>query len=93
MMGSGFAGLLKAVNKGWLRDVLTGAGLTLATSGASLVVFNKLLDQFKTSLNGVSGDVLSLAHIAGFDVFFSLVFGAYVTKFTLNAGNLKLRKK
>lgn len=90
---SGLAGLLKAVNKGWLKDMLTGAGLTLATSGATLIIFGQMVNVFKSNVNTVPSDILALAHIAGFDIFFSLIFGAYVTKFTMNAGALSLRKK
>ena len=90
-MFSGFSGLLKSVNKGWLKDVLSGAGLTLATSGASLFLFNQMLNIFKNNLGGVPVDILSLAHIAGFDIFFSLIFGAYVARMTLNSGNLVLK--
>lgn len=92
-MASGFAGLLKAVNKGWLKDVLSGAGLTLATSGASLFLFNQMLNVFKSNMSSVPVTILSLAHVSGFDIFFSLVFGAYVAKMTLNSGNLVLRGK
>ncbi|MGP9689558.1 DUF2523 family protein [Psychrobacter sp. AOP22-C1-C5] len=92
-MFSGFAGLLKSVNKGWLKDVLSGAGLTLATAGASMILFSQMLNIFKNNLGGIPVDILSLAHIAGFDLFFSLIFGAYVTRMTLNSGNLVLRGK
>lgn len=88
----GLSGLLKAVNKGWLRDVLVGAGLTLATAGVSLTVFNQLINSFKNNLNSVPHDILALAHIAGFDIYFSLILGAIVTKFTLSSGNLGLKK-
>lgn len=84
--------LLKSVNKGFLKDLLTGAGLTLATSGVSMIIFGQMLNVFKSNLNTVPFDILSLAHIAGFDIFFSLIFGAYVTKFTLSSGNFALRK-
>lgn len=84
--------LLKSVNKGFLKDFLTGAGLTLATSGATLFVFNQMLNVFKNNVNSVPSQILSLAHIAGFDIFFSLILGAYVAKMTLSAGKLSLKK-
>ena len=90
---SSLSSILKSTNKGFLKDMLTGAGLTLATSGASLIAFNQLLNQFKANLGGLPSTVLSLAHIGGFDIFFSLLLGAYVTKFTLNAGKMTLSKK
>lgn len=86
------ASLIKSSQRGFLKNLLEGAGLTLATSGATLIAFNKMLDVFKNSIGSVPADVLSLAHIAGFDVFFSLIFGAYVTKFTLSSGNLVLKR-
>jgi hypothetical protein len=90
---SSLSNILSSVNKGFLKDFLTGAGLTLATSGATLIVFNQMLNQFKGNLGSVPQDMLALAHIAGFDIFFSLVLGAYVTRFTLGAGKLSLTKK
>lgn len=92
-MFSGFAGLLKSVNKGWLKDVLSGAGLTLATSGASLFLFSQMLGLFRNNMGSLPAAILSLAHISGFDIFFSLIFGAYVARMTLNSGNLVLKGK
>ena len=89
---SGLTGILKSVNKGFLKDLLTGAGLTRVTSGATLIIFGQMVNVFRGNINSVPSDILALAHIAGFDIFFSLVFGAYVTKFTMSAGNLSLRK-
>lgn len=87
------ASILKSVNKGFLKNVLEGAGLTLVSSGSLLVIFNQMLTTFKSNLNSVSADILALAHLAGFDVFFSLVLGAYVTRMVQNSGSLTLRKK
>ena len=91
-MGS-LAALLKSLNKGWLKDVLTGAGLTLGTAGASMFLINQFIDRFRSNTGGIPADILSLAHIAGFDYAISIILGAIVTAATLGASKLSLRKK
>lgn len=91
-MGS-LAALLKSINKGWLREVLIGAGLTLGTAGASMVFINGLIEHFKTNVNSIPADILSLAHIAGFDYAISIVLGAVVAAAVGNAAKLTLQKK
>lgn len=91
-MGS-LAALLKSLNKGWLRDVLIGAGLTLGTAGVGMVFINQMIDHFKTNTNSIPADILSLAHIAGFDYAVSIVLGAIVAAAIGDAAKLSLRKK
>ena len=90
---SSLAALLKSVNKGWLKDILTGAGLTLGTAGVSMILINQVIDNFKNNVNGVPADVLALAHMAGFDYAISIVLGAIVARAAQGAANLSLRKK
>lgn len=91
-MFSILANLLKGINKGWLKDVLSGAGLTLGTAALSMVFISQLIDMFKSNLNSISAGVLGLAHIAGFDYAISIILGAIVASVAKNAGSLSLRK-
>ena len=91
-MGS-LAALLKSLNKGWLKSVLSGAGLTLGTAAASMIIINQLIEKFKNSVSTVPADVLGLAHIAGFDYAVSIILGAIVTAALAESGKLSLRKK
>ncbi|PKB89588.1 hypothetical protein A8A01_13545 [Ewingella americana] len=92
-MFSILANLLKGINKGWLKDVLSGAGLTLGTAAASMIFINQLIDIFKGNLNSIPAGVLGIAHLAGFDYAISIVLGAIVTAAFQGAGKLSLRKK
>ena len=92
-MGSLLAGLLKNLNKGWLKEMLLGAGLTLGAAAGSMIFINQLIDMFKSNANSIPADILSLAHIAGFDYAISIILGAIVASVAKNAGSLTLRKK
>lgn len=87
------AGLLKSLDKGWLKNVLSGAGLSLGTAGLSMIFINQFIDKFRTGVNSIPFDVLSLAHIAGFDYAISIILGAIVAVAVQGAGKLSLRKK
>ena len=82
---SSLSTLLSSLQKGFLKNVLTGAGVTLSTAGITLTAL-------RNNLNSVNADVLSLAHLAGFDIAISLVLGALVTRLTLNSTKLALKK-
>lgn len=92
-MGSLLAGLLKNLNKGWLKDMLLGAGLTLGAAAGSMIFISQLINMFKSNANSIPADILSLAHIAGFDYAISIILGAIVASVAKNAGSLTLRKK
>lgn len=89
---SSLSTLFSSLQKGFLKNVLTGAGVTLATSGALLVVLNQAITVFKNSLGVISATVLNLAGLAGFDYAFSIILGAIVTKYVQNSSKLSLRK-
>ena len=91
-MGSSLATLFASLQKGLLKNVLTGAGITLATSGALLLVLNTAVTTFKSSLGAIPLTVLNLAGLAGFDYAFSIILGAIVTKYVQNSSKLSLRK-
>jgi len=91
-MSSSLATLFASLQKGLLKNVLTGAGITLATSGALLLVLNTAVTTFKSSLGAIPLTVLNLAGLAGFDYAFSIILGAIVTKYVQNSSKLSLRK-
>ena len=84
--------LFKGLQKGWLKDVLTGAGLTLGTSAVSLAALNIAINSFKENLAGVPADLLGLAHIMGIDVSMSIILGAIVARHSLQASKLTIKK-
>lgn len=84
--------IFASLQKGFLKNVLTGAGLTLGTASISLVAFKTAFNHFKNSVNSVSADILGLAALGGFDIFFSLIIGAMVTRMTMSDGRLFLKK-
>ena len=91
-MWSKLSDLFTSLQKGTLKNVLTGAGITLATSGTLLLVLNTAVTTFKSSLGGIPVTVLNLAGLAGFDYSFSIILGAIVTKYVQNSSKLTLRK-
>lgn len=92
-MFSILANLLKGINKGWLKTMLLGAGLTLGAAAGSMSFINQLINLFKSNANSIPADILSLAHIAGFDYAISIILGAIVANVAMEAGKLSLRKK
>jgi hypothetical protein len=89
---SSLATLFSSLQKGFLKNVLTGAGITLATSGTLLILLNQAVTTFKNSLGTVSATVLNLAGLAGFDYAFSIILGAIVTKYIQSSSRLTLKK-
>lgn len=87
------AALLKSVDRGWLKNILGGAGLALGSAGLSMIFISQFIERFRSNVNSIPHDVLSIAHIAGFDYGISIVLGAIVAKAAQGAGNLTLRQK
>lgn len=84
--------LFKGLQKGWLKDVLTGAGLTLGTSAVTLTMLQTAINHLRSGLNGISADLLGLANIAGIDVAMSIILGAIVSRHTIQATKLTLQR-
>lgn len=84
--------LFKGLQKGWLRDVLTGADLTLGTSAIALTALDTAVSKLKNDLNSISGSLLNLMALAGIDVAMSIILGAVVARHTLQAGKLTVQK-
>lgn len=85
--------LIKSANSGFLKTVLAGAGISLATSSISYIAFQSAVNSIKNQASSVSGDILLIMHIAGLDVFMSSILGAVATYFALSASKLSLRRK
>lgn len=79
---SSLSTLLASTQKGFLKNVLEGAGLTLLSTGAMLVFLNHGIDLFTSSLGNVPNTLIQLLGLSGFDVFFSEIFGAMLTRYT-----------
>lgn len=85
--------IFASLTKGSLKNILGGAGLTLATAGITLTALNTAVSQFKSNIGHAGVQVLQLAHLAGFDVAISLILGAIMTRYTQKSANLVLKKK
>ncbi|HAV4527649.1 TPA: DUF2523 domain-containing protein [Acinetobacter baumannii] len=89
---SSLATIFASLQKGFLKNVLQGAGLTIATSATVLVVLDTTVTAFKTSLGGIPTTILNLAGLAGFDYSFSIILGAIVTRYVQTSSKLTLKK-
>lgn len=84
--------LFKGLQKGWLKDVLTGAGLTLGSAAITLTAFNTAVSKLRSSVSQVPSDLLALMHLMGIDIAMSIIIGAIVTRYTMQSGKLILQK-
>ncbi|MFW1942424.1 DUF2523 family protein [Acinetobacter guillouiae] len=91
-MWSKLVDILNSMQKGTLKNVLSGAGLMLGSNAIFLTTFSIAVNALKNSTGSISADVLGLAHLSGFDIAMSLILGAIVTRLTLNSQNLALKK-
>lgn len=87
---SSLVDLIRQSNRFWLKDVLTGAGLTLGTSAVIYESISILIEKLKSDITKLPPDVLQYAHLAGFDYAISIVLGATVAKAIQNSTKLIL---
>ena len=85
--------LLTSVQKGFLKNVLEGAGVTLGTAGISLAIISTMISHFKNSVGSLPVVLLQMAGVTGLHIYFSLVLGAIVAKHYKQASPLHLLKK
>ena len=90
---SSLSTILTSLQRGFLKNVLEGAGVTLGTSAILLVSLNVAITAFKSSLGNISTTILDFAGLAGLDIGFSIILGAIVARYVQNAGKLTLTKK
>lgn len=81
-------------NSSWIAQILTGAGLGLA----SMVAFNTFVDYYKAqslAAFGQLGSVSGLLGIAGVDRSISIILGAYLASLYIKqfAAGLRVIKK
>lgn len=58
--------------------VLGALGIgTISLTGVNMTL-NSVVDHVKSTMGGVTADILNVATLAGFDVFISLVISAYI---------------
>lgn len=88
-----FIDALQSAQSGFLKNVLSGAGLTLATSGTLLVAINKLIDTMRDNITHLPPTALALADAAGFDYYISVTLGAILTKYVQSSARLTLVRK
>ncbi|MEB3767720.1 DUF2523 family protein [Acinetobacter sp. MD2] len=87
------ATILKSTQKGFLKNVLEGAGVALGTTGVTLVALHQAINYFEQTANSIPSALMQLMGLSGFDIFFSLILGAMVAKHQANISKLVLRKK
>lgn len=85
--------LLTSVQKGFLKNVLEGAGITLGTAAVSLAILDTMISHFKDSVYQLPYALLQMAGVAGLHIYFSLVLGAIVAKHFKQASPLHLLKR
>lgn len=86
------ARLLNAVLRGSLKNILTGAGLMLATYAVVMTAFNGAIDALHQSMSAIPANIMVFISMAGFDHAISIIMGAIVTRILLNQDKLFLRK-
>ncbi|MBF7691731.1 DUF2523 domain-containing protein [Acinetobacter pollinis] len=79
--------------KGFVRSVLMGAGLGLATGAGLLVAINTYIDHLVSQFGTLSSDVLGLLAMSGVHIALSSIIGAVVFRLTLNSAKVTLIKK
>ena len=84
--------VLESFTAGFIKKALVGAGLTLGTSGATMIAIDKLIDNMKDGVTQLPPLALALADIAYLDYYVSCVLGAIVTKSVLQGSSLTLKR-
>ncbi|WP_228705511.1 hypothetical protein [Acinetobacter pittii] len=64
--------LFASAQKGFLKNVLQGAGITLGTAGISLAIINTMITHFSNSVHQLPVVLLQMAGVTGLDIYFRL---------------------
>ncbi|MGB2784566.1 DUF2523 family protein [Psychrobacter sp.] len=83
---------LDSASSGFLKKLLTGAGLGIASTAGVTVLINQYIDNLRTSTGGLSVELLAILNLAGVDFVISIILSAVVTRIALNSANLSLTK-
>lgn len=84
--------LLDSFSSGFIKRALTGAGLTLGTSGTMMIVLNKIIENMQDAVTRLPPLAVALADIAALDYYVSCVLGAIVTKYAYSGSQLTLQR-
>ena len=84
--------ILQNVQKGALKNILTGAGVSLATGAISYTAFQSAVNALKNQTNSIPADIIAILHLSGVDIFISTILAAIATTLTINASKLSLTK-
>lgn len=83
---------LDSAQSGFLKNVLTGAGLTLASTAGVMTLLNQYIGTIKSGTSSFSYELLALMHLSGFDYALSIVLSALVSRATMNTAGLTLSR-
>jgi membrane protein insertase Oxa1/YidC/SpoIIIJ len=94
---AGLSGLLSKVidssTKGGLKNLLAGAGLTLASNAVFMVIVEQYITHLRAQTGALSADLASLIHLSGGDYALSIILSAVVTRIAINPPKLSMMKR
>ncbi len=90
---SSLAVVTKSSQDGWLSRVLTGAGITIASYSAHKFILEDYIQQFITTLSGVSSFGATLIHMSGLDIFMQTILTAIMIAMAQNSSQLYFKAK
>lgn len=92
----GLAGLIQKIldsrESGFLRNILTGAGLTLGSTVVVTSTIKTYIAKIQTDVYSLPSDMLVLMSLSNMDYAFSVVLSAVVARATMNSMGLFLKR-
>lgn len=92
-LASLIAKVLESRESGLLKNILTGAGLTLGSTIIVTTTINAYIDNIKADVNSLPQDLLAIMGLSNVDYAFSVILSAVVARATMNAKGVFLRAK
>lgn len=96
MKFNGFASLLSKVlesrENGLLKNILTGAGLTVASTAVMTTLVNSYIDKAKSDLNTLPQAMLQLMGLSNVDYALSVILSAVVSRVFMNSQGIFVKK-
>lgn len=90
-MGNLFKRLLDSFGDGFLKRILTGAGISLVSGTIILGVINFLIARFMSDFF-IVGDLSAFVGISGLDQCISIVISAFIARSMIASTNMSLSK-
>lgn len=84
--------IIQSTQTGFLKRVLTGAGVGITAGTVTYTAFQQAVNAVHQQTYGLGGDIIALLHIAGFDIFLTMILTATATYLTLQQTKLTLSK-